>query len=99
MAFRELVRTNDGVLLSFIEATLKSVGIRYIMADRHMSAVEGSIGVFPRRVLVAEADVRAAVLALTDAGLEHELVDEVRRPESHPPVQAASWWGWLWRKS
>jgi hypothetical protein len=38
-----------------------------------MSVLEGSLGVLPRRVLVAEEDVSRARQLLTDAGLAHEL--------------------------
>lgn len=70
---REIVRTNDPVLLSFIEALLAEAGIGYHVADRNMSIVEGSIGVFPRRILVSDEDVAAARQTLRDAGLGAEL--------------------------
>jgi tRNA1(Val) A37 N6-methylase TrmN6 len=44
-----------------------------MVADQNMSVLEGSIGVLPRRVLVAEADLPAARRILVDAGLGHEL--------------------------
>ncbi len=43
---RELVRTNDAVLISAIEALLKSAGIPHLLADQNMSVLEGSIGAF-----------------------------------------------------
>ena len=70
---RELLRTNDPVLVSFVEALLGDSGLGFHIADANMSIVEGSIGVFPRRVLVAEDDFHAAQRLLTDAGLEAEL--------------------------
>jgi hypothetical protein len=73
---QELVRTNDLVLISFIESLLESARLSYFVADRHMSAVEGSLGFLPRRILVAEEDFARARMLLTEAGLAAELRDE-----------------------
>jgi Putative prokaryotic signal transducing protein len=70
---RELVRTNDPVLISAIEALLNAARIRHIVVDQNMSVLEGSIGIFPRRVLVAENQIEAARRLLVDAGLAHEI--------------------------
>ncbi len=70
---RELVRTNDPVLVSAIGALLDGAKIRHLVFDQNMSALEGSLGILPRRVLVAEDDIAAARRLLTDAGLAHEL--------------------------
>jgi hypothetical protein len=65
----ELLRTNDAVALSLAEALLEGVGIVCFVADRHMSALEGSIGAFQRRVLV-DRDVEAkARRTLIEGGL------------------------------
>lgn len=53
----ELMRSNDLVLLSYVEALLSGAGIVYVVADEHISAVEGSIGALPRRVLIDDDDV------------------------------------------
>jgi Putative prokaryotic signal transducing protein len=73
---RELVRTNDLVLISFIESLLDGAGLNYFVADRHMSAVEGSLGFLPRRILAPDEDWHAARRLLIDAGLSAELRDE-----------------------
>ena len=70
---REIVRTNDAVLITAIEALFKGANIRHLIFDQNMSVLEGSLGVLPRRILVAEDDVTAACRLLTDAGLGHEL--------------------------
>ncbi|MFN3868040.1 MAG: DUF2007 domain-containing protein [Hyphomicrobiaceae bacterium] len=57
---REVIRTNDPVLISFVEAVLRDAGIAAVVADQNMSVLEGSIGVLPRRVLVSDADFAAA---------------------------------------
>lgn len=68
-AMRELIKTNDPVLLTFVESLLGEAEIDCTVADRHMSVLEGSIGVLPRRVLVADAQLEQARALLGDAGL------------------------------
>jgi Putative prokaryotic signal transducing protein len=70
---RELVRTNDMVLVSAIGALLDGANIHHLVLDQNMSIIEGSLGVLPRRILVLEDDNRQARQLLTDAGLAHEL--------------------------
>lgn len=70
---REIVRTNDAVLVTAIEALLNGAGIAHVVADRNISVLEGSIGVFPRRILVDMEDAAAARRLLIEAGLGHEL--------------------------
>ena len=41
---RELVRTNDAVVISAIEALLNAAGIEHLIVDQNMSVLEGSIG-------------------------------------------------------
>ncbi len=70
---RELVRTNDIVLVSAIGALLDGANIHHLVLDQNMSIIEGSLGILPRRILVHEEDNRAARQILTEAGLSHEL--------------------------
>lgn len=67
---KELIKSNDAVLLSFIEALLKEAAIPYQVADQHMSIIEGSLGVLPRRVLVGDEDYEAARRILTAADID-----------------------------
>ena len=69
----ELLRTNDAVLISAIEALLSGARIAHVVVDQNISALEGSIGAFPRRILVGADQLDAARRLLTDAGLAHEL--------------------------
>ena len=71
----ELVRTNDLVVISLIETLLDEAGLGYFVADQHMSAVEGSLGFLPRRVMVVGDDEAQARRLLRDAGLAAELRD------------------------
>jgi hypothetical protein len=70
---REIVRTNDAVLISVIEALLQGANIAHAVFDQNMSVLEGSIGMLPRRVMVADDQVAAARRLLVEAGLGHEL--------------------------
>jgi hypothetical protein len=73
MKVRELVRTNDIVLVSAVGALLDGANIHHLVLDQNMSIIEGSLGVLPRRILVHEDDNLEARQLLRDAGLAHEL--------------------------
>jgi DNA-binding MltR family transcriptional regulator len=70
---RELIRTNDAVLVSAVGALLDGAGIPHVVLDQNMSVLEGSLGILPRRLLVDETHLLAARRLLQDAGLGHEL--------------------------
>jgi len=65
----ELLRSNDPVYLSFVGHVLGEADIEYLVLDTFMSAVEGSIGAIPRRIMVADEDIVKARLALGNASL------------------------------
>lgn len=73
---REILRTVDPVLVSFIEALLAEARITYHVADLNTSVMEGSIGAFPRRILVASDHYEDACQLLRDAGLGETLGSE-----------------------
>lgn len=62
---KELLRSNDPVLLSFASAVLRGEGIEAAVLDTHMSVLEGSIGAIPRRLMVGDDDYAAAHRALS----------------------------------
>ena len=70
---KELIRTNDAVVISFVESLLKDAGINCLVADQNMSVLDGSIGILPRRVMVLEEDMAAARRILADAGIANEI--------------------------
>lgn len=70
---RELIRTNDPVLVSAVGALLDGAGIVHMVADQNMSVIEGSLGILPRRILVADDEEAEARRILADAGLAGEL--------------------------
>lgn len=75
---REIVRTNDPVLVSAIEALLSGAGIAHMVLDQNMSVLEGSLGFLQRRIVVAPDQERSARTVLRDAGLGHELRPDAR---------------------
>jgi hypothetical protein len=77
LAVKEILRTNDAVLVSAVEALLEGAYIPYLVLDQNMSVLEGSIGILPRRVLVEERCVKSARRLLEDAGLARELRPDV----------------------
>ncbi len=74
-AMIELLRTNDLVLISRIEALLAEHEIGVFVADQYMSAMEGSLGFLPRRILIDADDLSRARVAMHAVGL----LDELRR--------------------
>jgi hypothetical protein len=70
---KEIVRTNDPVLVSAIGALLDGAKIHHVVLDQNMSVLEGSLGILPRRVLVADEQVSRARRLLHDAGMGNEL--------------------------
>ena len=67
---RELIRTNDVVKLSWLQALLSDAGIRAVILDTHTSIIEGSIGAIPRRLAVVEEDYERACQVMAEAGEE-----------------------------
>lgn len=65
----ELVRTNDPILLSAIEALLTDGQIPHHVADRHASSMDGFIEVIKQRVLVPDEREGEARALLMDADL------------------------------
>ena len=65
-----LLRTTDPATMAFARALLQGEGIDCFELDVNMSVLEGGIGVFPRRLMVADRDYQPACRALTDNGIE-----------------------------
>jgi hypothetical protein len=73
---KELLRSNDPVLLSYVSALLDEARIDFILADLNMSVLEGSIGALPRRILVAAESLRRARSILKEAGIGHVIAGD-----------------------
>ncbi len=65
---KELVRTNDPVLLSWLTVLLSDEGIEAVVFDTHTSILEGSANAIPRRLMVIDDDFEAARRVLIASG-------------------------------
>ena len=70
---REIIRTPDPVLVSAVEALLTGARIPFVVADRHISALEAGIVAFPIRILVPDDLADSTRQLIIDAGLGDEL--------------------------
>jgi hypothetical protein len=66
VAMRELLRSNDPTIIAFASALLEGEGIAVFQMDVHMSILEGSLGILPRRLMVRDADHWRARIVLSD---------------------------------
>jgi hypothetical protein len=67
---KELLRSNDPVKLSWLQALLSDAGIESVILDQHMSVLEGSLPLLQRRLAVIEEDYLPARRVLLEAGEE-----------------------------
>ncbi len=72
---REIVRTGDAVLVTFIETLLGEAGISVSVLDRNMSALYGGAGGFRQRIMVDEDDWKRAKRLLVEAELGQWIVE------------------------
>jgi len=63
----ELIRTNDPVLISWLQANLNAEGIEVLVLDEHMSVMDGSVVAIPRRIMVPEEQQTVAIAILDEA--------------------------------
>ena len=63
---KQLLRTNDPTTIAFAKALLEGEDIACFEMDVHMSALEGSIGILPRRLMVPDDDLAQAQRAMRD---------------------------------
>ncbi|WP_298434635.1 DUF2007 domain-containing protein [uncultured Jannaschia sp.] len=66
---RELLRTNDPTIIAFATALLDGEDIDCFVLDANISVLEGSIGILPRRMMVAERDLFLARATMRDNGI------------------------------
>lgn len=58
--------------MAYVQALLQGEGINCFLIDVHMSVLEGSIGILPKRVMIAQQDEARARRVLRDLGIEAE---------------------------
>ena len=63
---KEILKTTDPTIIAFAEALLRGEDIECFVLDVHMSVLEGGIGLFPKRLLVADKDNFRARAILRD---------------------------------
>ncbi len=66
---KELLRTNDPTEIAFATALLDGEGIAVFELDVYMSLLEGSLGILPRRLMVADRDLFLARVVMRDNGI------------------------------
>jgi len=63
---KEILRSTDPTVIAFSTALLRGEDIDSFVLDVHMSVLEGGIGLFPRRLVVADRDAFRARAILSD---------------------------------
>ena len=64
---REILKSNNPVELNFLEVVLKDAGIPSVVLDTHMSIMDGSMVILPRRLMVADDDEALARTIVAEA--------------------------------
>jgi flagellar biosynthesis/type III secretory pathway ATPase len=63
---KELLRTTDPTVIAFATVLLEGEGIATFPLDVHMSILDGSLGILPQRLMVADQDHFRATAILRD---------------------------------
>ena len=63
---KEIIKTNDLATIAYIKLLMTNEGIEYFELDVHMSALEGSISILPRRIMVVDSVFERVREILTD---------------------------------
>ena len=66
---KELLRSTDPTIIAFASALLEGEDIEVFDLDVHMSILDGSLGILPRRLMVRDADLFIARAVLRDNGI------------------------------
>ncbi|MFT6931313.1 MAG: hypothetical protein ACJAXT_000005 [Paracoccaceae bacterium] len=70
LSMKELLRSNDPTIIAFASALLSGEDIEVFEMDVHMSVLEGSIGILPRRLMVRQADLFQARIVMKDNDID-----------------------------
>lgn len=70
ITMKELLRTNDPTVIAYATSLLKDRDIAVFQFDVHMSALEGSIGILPRRLMVIDRDLFMAEAIMRDHNID-----------------------------
>lgn len=66
LGMKQLLRTTDPTAIAYATMLLQGAGIDCFEMDVNMSLLEGGIGIFPRRIMVRDADLFMAQAILRD---------------------------------
>lgn len=69
---KELLRTTDPTKIALATLLLEGEGIPAFPMDVHMSVLEGSLGILPRRLMVRDEDLFMARAILAENGIAGE---------------------------
>lgn len=67
---KQLLRSTDITVIAFARALLQGEDIDCFEMDVNMSVLEGSIGIFPRRLMVRDEDFDRALTTVRDNGID-----------------------------
>ncbi len=67
---KELLCTNDPTIIAFTKALLRGEDIDCFEMNVHMSVLEGSIGIMPRRIMISSKDLFLARSILNGNDIE-----------------------------
>ena len=67
---KELLRTTDPTVIAFATHLLSGEGIATFPLDVHMSILDGSMGILPQRLMVADRDHFQATAILRDNDID-----------------------------
>ena len=69
---KELLRTNDIVLISRIQSILDDEDVQYKLFDVHASIIEGSINAIEKRILVSNYDYKFSQKLIQEQAIDIE---------------------------
>lgn len=67
---KELLRSTEPATIAFAKALLQGQEIPVFELDVNMSVLDGSLGILPRRLMVADEDLDEALILLRDNGID-----------------------------
>ena len=70
---KELLRSNDVILINWLQVLLKNDGIDTVVFDEYTSVMEGSAGAIQRRIMVSSKQYLNAWKLIKEAGKADQL--------------------------
>ena len=67
---KEILRTTDPTIIAFAQMLLRGEDIACFEFDVNTSIIEGSIGILPRRLMVADRDHFVAAAVMRDNAVD-----------------------------